>query len=534
MPEKLAGYPNKPGAVTYIADWEACANNWVPMTAAEEKRLKTLTLPRPRCPDIPEIKSVEELLPSLDAVAQRQYSAGLWPAWDLKQGEKVLLRVSNWHHPLVIEACRRILTKYGTQFKIEVQDKGLIPSWQGHDEVEYYLFRTKELAQWIDEWEEMDEKGLYDKIIMGYGGPILQGRRTKIQRMPFIVPEAVVSEAHTLPAPVLIAIDEYVWHQIRQTKTIRITDPEGTDLRYTNHDQYWNSDRTLFRRDIVERSYHANIPHGETYAPGHIWGHPPFCIPEEDGEGVVKGTMNHIAPFPRIELHIKNSVIREIKGGGIFGEKLRKVQEHCKDVQYSGFKEPGIMQWYLLSPYIAYIRWEASIGTSPKIHRPRENYATGFNCGLYERMRSGVIHIGFGTIISSDQEREDAKAGKLVGHWHVHLYFPTLTGTTADGETITIIKDGRLCALDAPSVREVAAQYGDPDHLLKEDWIPAIPGLNIAGNYNEHFAKDPFDFTMMELDMCRKYHPLFQRMISLPRDHSHANGTSHANGYSCH
>jgi hypothetical protein len=162
-------------------------------------------------------------------------------------------------------------------------------------------------------------------------------------------------------------------------------------------------------------------------------------------------------------------------------------------------------------------------------------------------MRAGVVHIGFGTIISADQERTDAKAGKLVGHWHVHLYFPTFEGTTASGETITIIKNGRLAALDAPEVREIAAQYGDPDELLKEDWIPAVPGLNVAGDYNEHFAKDPFDFTMLELDLCRKYHPLFQRMISLPEDgdcgrgHSHgqngANGVNEvngANGYSCH
>jgi hypothetical protein len=165
----------------------------------------------------------------------------------------------------------------------------------------------------------------------------------------FIVPEAVVSQAHTLPAPVRTAIDESIWSQIRQSKTIHITDPEGTDLRYTNHDAYWSPDRTVYRRDHVERSYSANIPYDETrtYLPGHIWGHPPFFIPQEDGEGVIKGTTNHIAPFPRIELHVKNSVISEINCGGIFGEKLRCIQKHCKDTQYTRFNEPGIMQWYV-------------------------------------------------------------------------------------------------------------------------------------------------------------------------------------------
>lgn len=56
--------------------------------------------------------------------------------------------------------------------RLEIQEKGPIPKWQGHDEVEYYPACTKELAQWIEDWEEMDRQGIWDKAIMGYGGPI--------------------------------------------------------------------------------------------------------------------------------------------------------------------------------------------------------------------------------------------------------------------------------------------------------------------------------------------------------------------------
>ena len=31
---------------------------------------------------------------------------------------------------------------------------------------------------------------------------------------------------------------------------------------------------------------------------------------------------------------------------------------------------------------------------------------------------------------------------------------------------------GHLTVLDDPEVRRVAAKYGDPDELLREDWIP--------------------------------------------------------------
>ena len=405
----------------------------------------------------------------------------------------------------MVEAARRVLTKYGTKFTIEIQDKGPIPHWRGHDEVEYYLARTKELAQWIEDWEEMDRQRLWDKVIMGYGGPILAERNIKIQRFPFIVPEHAISPAHLLPAEVLQAIDRWTWDRVRQARRVHLTDPEGTDIRFTNHSDYWAPDRSVFRRDHIERGWPCNIPYGETYLPGHIWGRPPIFVADEDGDGVICGTMNHIAPYPRIELVLRNSVITDIRGGGVFGEKLRRVHAATKDVPYRGFNARGIMQW-----------WEASIGTSPKIHRARKDFAAGYNCGLFERMRAGVVHIGFGTVLSSEQERQDALAGRLVGHWHVHLNFPTYVAEGGPDGDVTVIDRGRLKALDDPGVRAVAARYGDPDMLLREDWIPAVPGLNVEGDYNKHYAHDPMDYTMLELELCRKFHPLFQRMITRP------------------
>lgn len=471
-------------------------------------------VPAARCPHLNPVESVEELLPYFEAVARRPYGPGLWPAWGLQEGERVLLRVTNWHHPMVVEAARLTLEKFGCKYKIEEEDKGPIPIWEGHDEVEYYLKRTPELARWMDEWEEFDRTGEYDKIIMGYGGPILRDRHIKIQRFPFITPEMVASAAHELPAEVLIAIDEWTWAALRGAKTVHITDPEGTDLRFTNHDEYWNSDRTVYNRKHVEKAYSSNVEYGETYLPGHVWGRPHFHIPQEDGHGVIAGTMNHIAPYPRMEMEIRDSKIVEFRGGGEFGEKLRRLAEKNKDVQYPGYNSPGLMHW-----------WEASIGTNPKVHRPREGYARGYNCGLYERTRSGIIHIGFGTVISADTERQAAKEGKTVGHWHIHLNYPTYVAEgTPDGDVV-VIENGHLKALDDPGVREVAAKYGDPDVMLREDWIPAVPGLNIPGDYDRDYASDPLKFTLTELDICRNWHPLFMRMIS---------GNTESDGAGCH
>ena len=172
-------------------------------TSVEEARQRLIERVRPRCPPFIEVKTVEDMLPYLDAVARRPYHPGLWPAWELKENERVLLKATNWHDPMVIEAVEEILKRYKTKYKIEIEDKGDVPKWVGADEVEYYLQRTRELMRWMDDWEEWDAKGTYDKVLQGYGGPVLAERKIKIQRMPFITPEMVVTPAHTIPAEVL-------------------------------------------------------------------------------------------------------------------------------------------------------------------------------------------------------------------------------------------------------------------------------------------------------------------------------------------
>ena len=153
----------------------------------EKPPLKALR--SPRCPPFVEVTNADQLLPYLEHVAQRPYNHGLNACWDLQPGERVMLRVDNWHSDLTIQACQKILEKYKVKYEIKKIDRGPIPQWVGADEVDYYLFRTKELAEWMDMWEEEEKKQQFDKILMGYGGPVLAERYIKIQRMPFITPE---------------------------------------------------------------------------------------------------------------------------------------------------------------------------------------------------------------------------------------------------------------------------------------------------------------------------------------------------------
>jgi len=108
----------------------------------------------------------------------------------------------------------------------------------------------------------------------------------------------------------------------------------------------------------------------------------------------------------------------------------------------------------------------------------------------WERRRSGVIHMGFGTRWRGPEEVWAGERGLVYGHLHVHLLFPTYEVTSRQGRKTKVIDNGRLVALDDPEVRKLAAKYGDPDDLLSEDWIPKIPGINAPGSYDE-YARDP-------------------------------------------
>lgn len=476
----------------------------------------------PRCPPFVEVTHPDQLLPYLEHVAQRPYNHGLNACWDLQPGERVLLRVDNWHSDLVIQACQKILEKYGVKYEIKKIDRGPVPQWVGADEVDYYLFRTKELAEWMDWWEEEEKKQHYDKILMGYGGPVLAERFIKIQRMPFITPEILASPAHAMPIEVLNAIDRWTWDRVRTCKRARITDPEGTDLEFTNHAGYWDSNREFYNADLTAATWTGNEHFGKQYLPGHITGRPWMFLPgKEDGNGVIAGTTNHIAPCDWMQLHVENSKIVQIDEGGVFGDKLRDVMDRTADIQYPTFPGKGIMYW-----------WEASIGTNPHVHRPRQDFPSGFvNC-LYERVRSGVIHMGFGTIISSMAERQAARAGHLVGHWHLHLYFPTYT-MEREGDNETLIENGRLGALDDPAIRKICGKYGNVDLWLDESWNPAVPGLNMDGDYWAHYGRDPLHWVKTELEVCRNYHPMFMKMTGADDKYCRGEGAAWWNGGCC-
>lgn len=403
----------------------------------------------------------------------RRTASGFIGYGDTGPGDRVLVAVDNQYEYEAVTCLVDALKRRGASVDVIVEDIGPDRPFTELDELAVLIRReSKELnprrwdaSPWI---ERLATDRKYDLLVHKKGGGI-PATPHRYEAIPWLSWEHLLSHATTYPRRLHELINIKAWepfHTVGMGGRVRVTDPEGTDLSYTLLPGYFDGTR---------RAY------GEDPFWGHLLAHGPTPIlPEEDAAGVVAGTTSHFSrPYPRIELGVEGGRITTVDGGGEYGAAWLELMEETRNTQYPSFPRPGL--FYL---------WEVAIGTNPKVVRPSniENLSSG---GFeWERRRSGVVHMGFGTRWGGQEEDWAAERGIAYGHLHVHLLYPTIEITTPGGQTVEVIKDGRLTALDDPEVRDLAADYGDPEELLTEDWRPEIPGITGPGKY-EDFARDP-------------------------------------------
>jgi hypothetical protein len=483
----------------------------IPIALAQKQGGK-LDYPVPRYPKIREITSVDKLLPSARFIVSKAKDLNMRPGYGIKGGERVLFLSDNIIDPLVVEAFVRAFREKGAKVDVWSFEAPPFPPDKlfEADDIEEWLkgtaggtgFLAKKTylsgytgpGPWIAKVAEEQDYDLVVGINLFEPGKLPQNWLGL--RMMWPTREMLAGPAATYPEEILYAIDRKGWEIIRQTKSVHITDPEGTDLRYDIDDEYWQ---------IIEGQHpHIRVsgsPVEYRYGPGrseiplnygHLSGYPVgLVIDKSNAEGIVAGTMGHQGPFPRIVLTIKNNEIVKIEGGGRYGKLWWEFLQKFKGIHYPVYPRAG-----------AGFLVEASIGTHPKVYRPHnvwESQAgrTGF---IDERRRSGIMHIGLGSY-NTENMLWARQRGLPSSHYHVHLNFPTYEATLEDGRKVKLIDKGHLTVLDDPEVRKIAAKYGDPDQLLQENWIPAIPGINVEGSYEE-YAKDPLKWLIKEQRMA--------------------------------
>ncbi len=304
----------------------------------------------------------------------------------------------------------------------------------------------------------------------------------------------LMNKASTFPGDVWKLAEERVVEPLAWVDRVEVKDPEGTNFSF----------------EVSEEQ--AGMWGEGAYLQGHLFMFPSqatggFMYSKVDYpalqkkwlkpilikiNGVFAGTNNHAGSFPRVEVHVKDGVVREVKGGGIYGEVWREFLKYPKinELTYPYFPEPGY--WWL---------HEAGLGTNPKFFKRPDENRVGNNQS--ERNNAGVIHWGFGLRLyhgpegpteSKEWIEFTRKNGLPDDHWwHIHnllvTYRVRVRGTK--DTWLTLIDKGELTALRGPEIRALASRYGDPKEILSDDWVPHLPGINAPGRY-EDYAKDPW------------------------------------------
>jgi hypothetical protein len=302
--------------------------------------------------------------------------------------------------------------------------------------------------------------------------------------------EDLISCYFQFPGELWEIIEHKTVENIANIQDVIVRDLQGTHVRFSVTEEeagLW-AEGALRTGHLVMYPLWARTVH---YALGKCDEEIPIC-PKLNG--VICGTGNHAGFYPHMKAHITDGMVTHIEGGGQFGEYLREMMWLTKEAQYPRYPRKG-----------CFYMCEVALGSNPKAFRTNRGIWNGNEmfCNVSERNRSGVFHWGFGIQSASPDIIQWAKENDMPWQhgWHIHTYFNTYDAKLRDsGKWIRIIDNGRLTALDDPEVREVAKGFGDPDELLREDWVPAIPGINYPGDYMRDYGHNPVAWIYQEMN----------------------------------
>jgi hypothetical protein len=437
--------------------------------------------------------ALEDLLPLARAHVRRRYGRSALGA--IKPDDEILIVTYPHQNDMVFEALRAAMLDEGvkkvdrldiTDLGLEVHDYSAAEGWR---EISDRLSAMTEsgvtytvAAARLKEY--LDDRPGYTGVHAGESGR-RHWKRSAGARMRnnwiYSTYEDFISRSNSFPDELWRIIDLRVVEAFADAAEVRITSPEGTDLSW----KVTPEQAALW----VKGAWQSGHIIGSAIQ-GIRFGHPVQTFVREAEtmmptiNGVVAGTSNHTGYFPHIVVEIEGGMIKDIRGGGRYGDLFREAKERFKDVQYPGFPYKG---W-------AYFN-DASIGTNPKSHRQIETLwrYNDPRTNLPERAQAGVVHFGFGAEHWDQVFLSYAREHKLpTMHFpHVHNIFATYEiKQHSTGEWVKLIDKGRLCCLDDDDIVRVANSLSGPE-LLQYDWIPTLPGINYPGSYENDYAQDP-------------------------------------------
>ncbi len=309
---------------------------------------------------------------------------------------------------------------------------------------------------------------------------------------PFNNWEWFLSRGHTFPLPVWAEFEQRIIDALGKASQVRITDPEGTYLEFSLTEEEamrWKMGAVVHGHLLLS-VLHATCGEHRVNVGENLDVRPVF--PKVNG--VLAGTANHCGFFPRIETYFENDKLVEVKGGGKYGDLVRDMMDKYKNAQWPDYPGKGFF-WFC----------DTALCTAVGVHRRTSDMFKSYWVypNFPERTRAGVFHLGFGSRTSRTEEAFAAYGDKHKlprGHIHVHNYLATFEiKLHGSNHWYKIVDKGWITCLDDPDIRAMTTKYGDPDQILKYDWIPPLPGINCEGDYLKDYAPDPAGYLKKRL-----------------------------------
>jgi len=430
---------------------------------------------KPTIPDQYKVTSIEQLLPGT-----RYY---LEHGTKLQKGEQVLIVVdSKTGDPMITEAWARAARERGGIVDIVTLD--LTSHRLKPEEGPMGSEPTSWWPVWLDNAIMKADATLVIAPININHGIRRQTVEEKWNRGRIGLPGNIYTREQlaftkwtTYPAELDIALQKKLYDLTDidgGKKVIRITNQLGTDLTFTQDvDRNWIKKNFAYDLNRIEVMF--------THRTEYMFVHnkiSPGLSTKPDAKGVIVTTSLATGPTPPLKLTIDKGQIVKVEGEGATAAEWRDGIEKYKDVNY-GF------------PHGKGVAWVEGVyfGTNPKVIRPdffNPKYFEqqgSFNYWWCEIKRSGFLHIGFGKGWSG---LDGLKIDRPTWHNDVFLAFPTVY---VNGKKIVDL--GHFLLLDDPEIRKIAAKYGNPDELLREEFVPdydsdpSIKGYYTREQYQE-------------------------------------------------
>lgn len=353
----------------------------------------------------------------------------------------------------------------------------------------------------------LDQHPEVNKVFWGWGGRPFVMKDLKHHARKFVGNYTylnifdIMSKVPAYPSDVWRMVESKMIEPLGYVDRVEMTDPEGSALFFdvtADQAKSWEQGAYLQGHLYMIPSQASGVyPFSAINYPamGDKWLPP---IQMTSANGYIAATNSHASNFARMQVKIKNGYLQEVKGGGLYGDGLRLWMTYPKinELTWPFEKNPGYF-WL----------WEAGTATNPKYFKHPAEVLVGNN--ISERNAGGVIHWSFGAEVKMGPEQGKEKVatspktlafakeyGVPPGHsMHMHTLLPTYQIRFRDsGKWATLIEHGQIQTSKDPEVRALASRYGNPEEILRRDWIPELPGITTPGDYNKDYAADPGTF----------------------------------------